>query len=214
MNFTDDMTSRLAAKAKAWVARNDKAVVNFPGGPRPRTYVVVTDADPSQPPTKVVSFIRSYKPKWTPPLALNALRRAHAAPQFIRPNDVSFMLTHDEHHRLSLAVDGREAPHISDWLRRSEFREALDALDASEARCDLENERLAQIAARHPANLHALAETRRAEAIKTALPTETVDAWIIANMGYTAETLAALGKATRRDRRQEARRQMMRAAKS
>ena len=46
-------------------------------------------------------------------------------------------------------------------------------------------------------------------AIQARLPTNVVDAYIIENMGYTAETLAALGKATRRDRRREARRRMM-----
>lgn len=210
MYFSDNLAKNLVAKVTAWVARNDTAVVEFEGGPRPRTYVVLTEGPTDQPPTKVVSITRSYKPKWKPLLALNALRRAAASPQFIRPVSVSFWLTEFEDHRLALVAAGYDAPHISDWLQRSEFQDAMDILDDSEARCDLENERLAQIAAAHPANRHAIAETQRAEAIKATLPTDTVDAWIIANMGYTAESLAALGKATRRDRRQEARRQMMR----
>jgi hypothetical protein len=55
----------------------------------------------------------------------------------------------------------------------------------------------------------AIRQREKQAEIEARLPREQVDAWIIANMGYTAESLAALGKATRRDRRREARKAMM-----
>lgn len=50
-------------------------------------------------------------------------------------------------------------------------------------------------------------QARRAQ-IEEALPTHAVDAWIFANTKYTPETFAALGRATKRDRRREARKAM------
>lgn len=166
----------------------------------PRTTAVVIEP-PSKPDVHIVKIARTFVARWNARIALSALRRAGITPNFTRPADISYSISNP----VSYADFS-----IERWLRKTDFSEELAMLDRFEAECHAHNQAEAERLAAHPISIRALNQNRRQAEIETTNPTAEVDAWIIANMGYTAESLAALGKATRRDRRREARQRMAR----
>jgi hypothetical protein len=167
----------------------------------PRTQATAMELLGNAPGIWTISVRRNGRVRWNERLALRALARAGAAPAFQALPEII----------ITVRVEGTEHADYSlaEWLAKTDFGAEMAELDHREAAVHTHNQAVADAAAQHPANIAAVNQMAREAEIVERLPTAQVDQWVIDHMGYTAETLAALGKATRRDRRREARQQMM-----